>query len=141
MVAVLILTFSIVRSTGLVAEEKQVLPISSLAERGVVAHNSKPGGIVIGPAMPRAFHYGGRQAVRPAVGEERGSNPGCQWQFFRRGLRQQAGAGPLAGRFVEPVDGARARQPILAIVFRRRAGQNCRGFWKPGRASQPPTVA
>jgi hypothetical protein len=68
MLTVLILLFSLVLITGLVAEEKQVLPISSLTEREFVADNSKPGGIVIGPAMPRAFHYGGRQTVRDLNG-------------------------------------------------------------------------
>ncbi|MCK5330276.1 MAG: exo-alpha-sialidase, partial [Candidatus Marinimicrobia bacterium] len=68
MLTVLILLFSLVLITGLVAEEKQVLPISSLTEREFVSDNSKPGGIVVGPAMPRAFHYGGRQAVRDLDG-------------------------------------------------------------------------
>lgn len=67
-IIVFILLFSLVLVVGLVAEEKQVLPISSLTEREFVPDNSKPGGIVVGPAMPRAFHYGGRQAVRDLEG-------------------------------------------------------------------------
>lgn len=88
MLTVLILLFSLVLITGLVAGEKQVLPISSLTEREFVADNSKPGGIVIGPAMPRAFHYGGRQVVRDLDGYLHATweDPTYSFNYYARSL-------------------------------------------------------
>ena len=85
---VFILLFSLVLVAGLVAGEKQVLPISSLTEREFVPDNSKPGGIVVGPAMPRAFHYGGRQAVRDLDGylHVTWEDPTYDFNYYARSL-------------------------------------------------------
>ncbi len=46
------------------AQEQLVLPVLDPVPTEHKPNHSKPGGITLGPAMPRAFHYGGRQAVR-----------------------------------------------------------------------------
>ena len=54
---------------GYVSAQKKVAKIyEPLTPQRNVADFTKPGGIVIGDAMPRAFHYGGRNAARTSDG-------------------------------------------------------------------------
>ncbi len=50
------------------AQKKVVKKYEPLTPQRNVADYTKPGGIVIGDAMPRAFHYGGRNSARTSDG-------------------------------------------------------------------------
>jgi len=67
---------------------KQVLPQSELLEREFVPDYTKPGGVVIGPALPRAFHYGGRHSVRDTSGIMHVSweDPTYQFHYYARSI-------------------------------------------------------
>ncbi len=61
----ILLTVVLMLSTSaLFAGDKVVLPISGPAPYEFTPNYNKPGGVVLGPGAPRAFHYTGRQAVR-----------------------------------------------------------------------------
>ena len=50
---------------------------------------------------------------------------------------RSACAGPLAGRSGQSADGPGDRESVLAVVFRRRAGQDGRRFRRARRSAQP----
>ena len=68
LLSVIIIAIITLSSTALEAQSKRVLPHSVLIEREFTPDYTKPGGVVLGQAMPRAFHYGGRHALRDTSG-------------------------------------------------------------------------
>lgn len=58
----------ILSATLIFAGDKVILPTDQPVPREFLPDNTKPGGVVIGPAMGRAFHYGGRQSLRDQTG-------------------------------------------------------------------------
>lgn len=64
----IVLNLSLLFVMGLTAGGKHIAQRLEPVDSEFKSNYSKPGGIVIGPALPRAFHYGGRHAVRDLDG-------------------------------------------------------------------------
>ena len=63
---IVVLLFTMVSIVS--AQKKVAKRYEPITVERTVADYTKPGGIVIGPAMPRAFHYGGRHSARTSDG-------------------------------------------------------------------------
>ena len=100
MIMALVFTISFLFLSGLMAGDKLVLPRLELGEQEFTPDYSKPGGIVIGPAMPRAFHYGGRHAVRDLDGylHVTWEDPTYSFNYYARSLDT------LGTEWTEPID-------------------------------------
>lgn len=84
----LLLVVVLFTAVGLMAQDKMVLPTLEPIDTEYAPSAAKPGGIQIGPALPRGFHYGGRHAVRDLDGHLHVTweDPTYNFNYYARSL-------------------------------------------------------
>jgi len=95
---IVVLLFTMVSFVS--AQKKVVKRDAPITVERNVADYTKPGGIVIGPAMPRAFHYGGRHSARTSDGilHVTWEDPTYNFPYYAHSTD------PLGIKWTEPMD-------------------------------------